>query len=176
MTWQNLGERERWPDNNNGKRGSFHFCALTWFKQPNLFALLPWALIMKYAYYFLCVHASPLRSRVTSLNSQMPQCAQHTAFWQWGKMGFKTMFGSTHQHEVDLKHTIQLNPILDKIGQFGKFHAIQLLLMVAALYLGISPAFYSYAYTGYLPKYRCLVPQVCWNSRILYCPSVSLVH
>ena len=66
-----------------------------------------------------------------------------------------TMFSKFRpQHEVDDKHTIHLNPILDKIGHFGKFHLLQLFLMTIASYIGISPAFSSYAYTAYMPKYR----------------------
>ena len=66
-----------------------------------------------------------------------------------------TMFSKLRpQHEVDDKHTIHLNPILDKIGHFGKFHLLQLFLMTIASYIGISPAFSSYAYTAYMPKYR----------------------
>ena len=56
--------------------------------------------------------------------------------------------------EVDLKHTIQLNSVLDKVGYFGWFHVLQLSLMVLTSFLGIGPAFSSYAYTGYMPKYR----------------------
>ena len=89
----------------------------------------------------------------------MPLCVQleitHTLS---SKMVLKKIFAP--QHEVDMQNTIQLNPILDKIGRFGKFHAIQLLLMFVARAIGGRLGLYSYAYTAYLPKYRCLVPQV----------------
>ena len=61
--------------------------------------------------------------------------------------------------ESQRRCTIQLNPILEKIGQFGKFHWFQLALVWMAMVLGSCASFKSYAFTGYLPNYRCLVPQ-----------------
>lgn len=66
------------------------------------------------------------------------------------------------RHEVDTTNTIQLDPILEQIGSFGKFQIMQLFLTIVALGIGTSNAFSSYAFTAYMPKYRCLVPQ-CEN-------------
>ena len=61
--------------------------------------------------------------------------------------------------DIDQKHTIKLNPIFEKIGYFGKFQILQLALVWTTLILGSCASFKSYAFTGYMPKYRCLVPQ-----------------
>ena len=62
--------------------------------------------------------------------------------------------GFWSKSEVDFKHTIQLDSVLDKIGHFGWFHGIQLILMMLTLLISATPAFFSYKYTGYVPKYR----------------------
>ena len=52
----------------------------------------------------------------------------------------------------------ELNPILEKIGHFGKFQYLQILLFwTICINTGIGV--YSFAFTGFLPDYRCIVPQ-----------------
>ena len=54
-----------------------------------------------------------------------------------------------------------LNPILEQVGTFGKFQKTQIfLLWLIGLCSG--SGIVSYAFTGFVPSYRCLVPQ-CEN-------------
>ena len=57
-----------------------------------------------------------------------------------------------------LAGSIDLNDVLNKIGCWGKFQWIQLgLLFIIGLQGGVGVV--SFVFTGFLPKYRCLVPQ-----------------
>ena len=52
-----------------------------------------------------------------------------------------------------------VNRVLESIGYFGRFHWFQLaVLFVVGLSGGIGTT--SFSFTGFVPKYRCLVPQV----------------
>ena len=60
--------------------------------------------------------------------------------------------------DPNLAGSIDLNSVLKEIGHWGKFHWIQfLLLWIVCLSKGIGIV--SFAFTGFLPKYRCFVPQ-----------------
>jgi len=53
--------------------------------------------------------------------------------------------------------SIDLNPVLGEIGHFGKFHWRELgLLWMVCLASGVGIV--SFAFTGFVPKYRCSVP------------------
>ena len=66
-------------------------------------------------------------------------------------------FGRNRNNDGSAEH-FDLNTALEKIGYFGKFHWCQLvLLIIIGLSGGIGTT--SYAFTAYVPNYRCLVPQ-----------------
>lgn len=64
----------------------------------------------------------------------------------------------TDQHRSRQAHAFDFNSVLEEIGHFGRFHWCQLLLLyVIALCTGIGVG--SFAFTAYVPNYRCLIPQ-----------------
>ena len=58
--------------------------------------------------------------------------------------------------------TIDLDPILDQIGSFGKFQVLELILVILVNAGHLFPAV-DFMFTGYVPKHRCLIPQ-CENA------------
>ena len=56
---------------------------------------------------------------------------------------------------------IELNPILEKIGHLGRFQLSQIGLLYF-VYINATIGVLTFAFTGYLPEYRCVVPQ-CEN-------------
>ena len=72
------------------------------------------------------------------------------------KRDIKKMFWS--KRNVEEADPIELNPVLEKIGHFTKFHVIQITLLWITI-LSSGTGILAFAFTGYQPKYRCIVPQ-----------------
>lgn len=75
----------------------------------------------------------------------------------------KGMFKSS-KGDPNLAGSIDFNAVLQDIGYWGKFHNIQLFLLFMVGFLE-TLGIVSFAFTGYLPEYRCTVPQ-CEDQQI----------
>ena len=66
---------------------------------------------------------------------------------------------TTTDSDRDTADWFDVNRVLESIGYFGRFHWFQLaVLFVVGLSGGIGTT--SFSFTGFVPKYRCLVPEV----------------